>query len=86
MVPLGTASGPAVTRSNQLTDDKRRDCEAVVKQVFTLLESGIHTRKIMTREVSPESIPTKYRSGRFHIPWYHTFGDTIMMWSAVRVC
>ena len=51
MIPPGTASGPAVTRSNQLTDGKRQDCKAVVEQVFSLLASGIHTRQIMTREV-----------------------------------
>ena len=47
----GTASGPAVTRSNQLTDKKRDQCKAVVDQVFALLEAKLHTRQIMTREV-----------------------------------
>ena len=52
MLLLGTASGPAVTRSNQLTDQKRRNCEAVVEQVFALLEAKTHTRQIMTKKVS----------------------------------
>ena len=52
MLLLGTASGPAVTRSNQLTDQKRRNCEAVVGQVFALLEAKTHTRQIMTNKVS----------------------------------
>ena len=47
----GTASGPAVTRDNKLTDKKRQQCKAVVDQVFTLLEAKIHTRQIMTRKV-----------------------------------
>ena len=57
---LGTASGPAVTRSNKLTDQKRRDCEAVVEQVFALLEVKTHTRQIMTKKVSR----------RDHLLWY----------------
>lgn len=49
----GTASGAAVTRSNQLTDKKKEQCVAVVEQVFTLLETQLHTRDIMTRKVPP---------------------------------
>ena len=41
-----------MTRSNKLTDKKKAQCVAVVEQVFRLLESQIHTRDIMTREVS----------------------------------
>jgi len=54
---LGTASGPAVARSNQLSDQKCRDGdEAVVKQVFALLEAKIHTTQIMTKKVSDRII------------------------------
>ena len=47
----GTASGPAVTPSNELTDQKRKNCEAVVEQIFALLESKTHARQIMTKNV-----------------------------------
>ena len=50
-IASGTASGPAVTRSNQLTDQKRDHCRAVVEQVFVLMEAKIHTRQIMTKKV-----------------------------------
>lgn len=59
----GTASGPAVTRSNQLTDGKRQDCKAVVEQVFSLLASGIHTRQIMTREAFLNAVAVVYALG-----------------------
>lgn len=49
---LGTASGAAVTRDNQLTEKKRAQCVAVVEQVFALLETQIRTRDIMTKQVS----------------------------------
>ena len=52
IVPPGTASGPAVTRDNKLTEQKQKDCEHTVEQVFTLLESKLHTREIMTKKVS----------------------------------
>ena len=48
----GTASGPAVTRSNVLTDKKKAQCKAVVEQVFALLDAKLHTRQIMTRKVN----------------------------------
>ena len=48
---LGTASGPAVTRDNKLTDKKKQQCKAVVDQIFALLDAKIHTRQIMTRKV-----------------------------------
>ena len=48
---IGTASGPAVTRDNKLTLQKREDCVRTVEQVFTLLEIKIHTRQIMTKKV-----------------------------------
>ena len=48
---IGTASGPAVTPSNELTDQKRKNCEAVVEQIFALLEAKTHTRQIMTKNV-----------------------------------
>ena len=48
---VGTASGPAVTPSNELTDQKRKNCEAVVEQIFALLEAKTHARQIMTKNV-----------------------------------
>jgi len=39
-------------RAWQLSDQKCRDCEAVVEQVFALLEAKTHTRQIMTKKVS----------------------------------
>ena len=48
---IGTASGPAVTRDNKLTQQKREDCVRTVEQVFTLLEIKLHTRQIMTKKV-----------------------------------
>ncbi len=47
----GTASGPAVTRSNELTEKKREDCRRVVEHTFSLMEGQLHTRDIMTRKV-----------------------------------
>ncbi len=51
VVDVGTASGAAVTRGNQLTEKKKGQCVAVVEQAFALLESQIHTRDIMTKKV-----------------------------------
>ena len=51
ILPPGTASGPAVTRDNKLTEQKRKDCELTVEHVFTLLENKLHTREIMTKKV-----------------------------------
>ena len=50
-VCVGTASGAAVTRSNQLTEKKKGQCVSVVEQAFALLESQIKTRDIMTKKV-----------------------------------
>ena len=47
----GTSSGPAVTPSNELTDQKHKNCEAVVEQIFALLEAKTHARQIMTKNV-----------------------------------
>ena len=51
LLPLGTASGPAVTRDNEVTSQKREDCQRTVEQVFALLDSKTHTREIMTKKV-----------------------------------
>ena len=49
---IGTASAPAVTRSNELTNQKKEQCKTVVEHVFSLLELKTRTRDIMTKEVS----------------------------------
>lgn len=51
MSPPCTASGPAVTPDNQLTIQKRADCETVTVAIFHLLEYKIHAKQIMTKEV-----------------------------------
>jgi dihydroxy-acid dehydratase len=51
MSPPHTASGPAVTTDNQLTNQKRADCGTVAELIFHLLEQKTQTRHIMTREL-----------------------------------
>ena len=51
MSPPGTASGPAVTPDNQLTDQKKADCTAVTEAVFQLLENKTNSRQILTKQV-----------------------------------
>ncbi|XP_064384932.1 dihydroxy-acid dehydratase-like isoform X1 [Halichondria panicea] len=52
----GTASGPAVTRDNEVTSQKREDCQRTVEQVFALLDSKTHTREIMTKKAFENAV------------------------------
>ena len=56
MSPPRTASGPAVTPDNQLTNQKRADCETVAEAVFQLLENKTHARQIMTKQVEKKDV------------------------------
>lgn len=56
MAPPGTASAPAVTRSNELTNQKKEQCKTVVEHVFSLLELKTRTRDIMTKEAFENAI------------------------------
>ena len=59
MSPPHTASGPAVTTDNQLTNQKRADCGTVAELIFHLLEQKTQTRHIMTREVRNTTVKAK---------------------------
>lgn len=60
MSPPYTASGPAVTPDNQLTSQKRSDCEAAAVTIFNLLEYKIHAKQIMTKEVCLKYSPVPF--------------------------
>ena len=51
-----TSSGPAVTTDNQLTHEKRSDCQKVTDAVFNLLEHKIQAKQIITKEVSMHNV------------------------------
>jgi dihydroxy-acid dehydratase len=63
MSPPHTASGPAVTTDNQLTNQKRADCGTVAELIFHLLEQKTQTRHIMTREAFKNAISVVYALG-----------------------
>lgn len=52
----GSASHPAVDYKNNISPQKRKDCEESVKALFNLLKKGIHARDIMTREAFENAI------------------------------
>lgn len=51
-----SASHPAVDKNNQISLEKRRDCEESVKLLFNLLKKGIRARDIMTYEAFENAI------------------------------
>jgi dihydroxy-acid dehydratase len=63
MSPPHTASGPAVTTDNQLTNQKRADCGTVAELIFHLLEQKTQTRHIITREAFENAISVVYALG-----------------------
>lgn len=52
----GSASHPAVDRSNKISEKKKKDCVDSVKALFHLMEKGIHARDIMTKEAFENAI------------------------------
>lgn len=51
-----SASHPAVDKNNQISLEKRKDCEESVKTLFNLLKKGIRARDIMTFEAFENAI------------------------------
>jgi dihydroxy-acid dehydratase len=52
----GSASHPAVDRSNNLSVMKKKDCAETAKTLKFMLENNIHARDIMTREAFENAI------------------------------
>lgn len=52
----GTASHPAMTRENTISDAKRQDCLDTVKALFNMMEKNIRARDIMTRKAFENAI------------------------------
>jgi dihydroxy-acid dehydratase len=52
----GSASHAAVDRENNITDEKKEDVIKSVRALFNLMEKGIHSRDIMTKEAFENSI------------------------------
>ncbi|MBI4078754.1 MAG: dihydroxy-acid dehydratase [Candidatus Levybacteria bacterium] len=52
----GSASHPAVDKKNQISKEKRKDCEDSVKALFNLLEKSIRARDIMTKKAFENAI------------------------------
>lgn len=51
-----SSSHPAVDTNNQISKEKRKDCEDSIKALFNLLKKGIRARDIMTYEAFENAI------------------------------
>ncbi len=52
----GSASHPAMTRQNRISEAKRRDCEDTVRCLMGLMDRGIRVRDILTKEAFENGI------------------------------
>eukprot|EP01097_Dermamoeba_algensis_P009334 TRINITY_DN6550_c0_g1_i1.p1 TRINITY_DN6550_c0_g1~~TRINITY_DN6550_c0_g1_i1.p1 ORF type:complete len:549 (-),score=120.35 TRINITY_DN6550_c0_g1_i1:72-1718(-) len=59
----GTCSHPAVDEWNSISEQKRKDCKAVVSAVFNLMEKNIHARDIITFNAIENAITVVYALG-----------------------
>lgn len=63
MVVPGTASHPAVTPENDVTDQKKQDCKDTVTALFSMLKQGIKARDIITRKSMENAVMVVYALG-----------------------